>query len=63
MHMQLDLAHDRIRSHYELSRQAHSARQQKALTRAKRAERRAERRLLAAWQTRHALESDLGLAE
>jgi hypothetical protein len=63
VHLQADLARDRTRSHLELSQQLQASRQLVALNRAKRAERKAERRLLAAWQTRSALESNLGLAE
>ncbi|HLK00260.1 MAG TPA: hypothetical protein VKU39_10185 [Streptosporangiaceae bacterium] len=60
---QAELARDRMRSHLRESRQLSSARQLAALRRVKRAERKAERRLVQAWRARQALESTLGLAE
>jgi len=60
---QVELARERTHSRLEESRRLSSARRLTALTRAKRAERKAERRLLRAWQARSALEKTLGLAE
>jgi hypothetical protein len=61
--MQAELARERTRSHLEISSQLKASRQLKALKRARRVERKAERRLLEAWQARSALEENLGIAE
>jgi hypothetical protein len=60
MYMQADLARDRIRGQQEEAKHRGSVRQLKALSRAKRAERKAEARLLQAWRARAQLEAKLG---
>ena len=59
MYLTETLVSERIRSQLELAEQIRFTRKYRALSRARRAERKAERRLLAAWQARSALEATL----
>jgi hypothetical protein len=56
-----ELASERTRSHLELAAQIRDGRKLRALNRARRNERRAERRMLAAWRARHAIETAIGI--
>jgi hypothetical protein len=56
-----ELARERTRDQLELARDLRVAGQLRALERAKRNERKAERRLVEAWRARAAVESVLGL--
>jgi hypothetical protein len=58
-HLPVELARQRTRSHLELAREVHLANRFRALSRARRTELKAERRLLQAWQARHDLEATL----
>lgn len=51
-----ELASERTRSHLELAEELRWARRLRALSKARRAERKAERRMVEAWRTRSALE-------
>jgi hypothetical protein len=51
-----ELASERTRSHLELAEEIRWARRLRALSKARRAERKAERRMVEAWRTRSALE-------
>lgn len=51
-----ELASERTRSHLELAQEIRWARRLRALSKARRAERKAERRMVEAWLTRSALE-------
>ncbi len=59
MYLTEELASERIRNHLELARQLRCARRYRAVSRARRMERKAERRLVEAWRVRIALESTL----
>ncbi|MBV9445063.1 MAG: hypothetical protein JO345_04095 [Streptosporangiaceae bacterium] len=59
MYLTEELASERIRSHLEHAKQIRSARKYRALSRARRTEQKAERRLIEAWRARAALESKL----
>jgi hypothetical protein len=59
MYLTEELASERIRSHLEQAKQMRSARKYRALSRARRMEEKAERRLIEAWRARAALESKL----
>jgi hypothetical protein len=61
MYLPQELASERTRRHLELAEQIRFSRKFRALSRAKRNERKAERRLVEAWRARSALESTLGL--
>jgi hypothetical protein len=63
MHMTEELASERTRSHLENAEQIRNARRYRALSRARRAERKAERRLVEAWRARSALETLIGTTE
>jgi hypothetical protein len=52
-----ELASERTRSHLELAEEIRCVRRLRALSRARRAERKAERRMVEAWRTRSALEA------
>jgi len=60
MYLTETLVSERIRSQLELAEQIRFTRKYRALSRARRAERKAQRRLLAAWRARSALEATLG---
>ena len=51
-----ELASERTRSHLELAAELRCGRRLRALSRARRAERKAERRMVEAWRARSALE-------
>jgi quinol monooxygenase YgiN len=57
MQLTQELASERTRSHLELAEEIRCARRLRALSRARRAERKAERRMVEAWRTRDALEA------
>jgi len=57
MYMPLEMARERMRDHLEQAEELQVSRQIQALSRARRAELRAERRLVEAWRTRAALEA------
>jgi hypothetical protein len=59
MRLQMDLARERTRSHLLLAEELRVTSGLRALHRARRAEHKAERRLLEAWQARDDLESVL----
>jgi hypothetical protein len=61
MKLPVELADERIHRNLELAEQIRVTRKLRALSRAKRTELKAERRLLQAWQARSALESTLGI--
>lgn len=56
-----ELVSERTRSHLELAQQIRQGRKLTALRRARRTERKAERRMLAAWMARSALEASIGI--
>jgi hypothetical protein len=59
MYLTETLVREQIRGQLELAEQIRFTRKYRALSRARRAERKAERRLLAAWHARSALEATL----
>jgi hypothetical protein len=59
MYLAEELASERIRTRIEHARQIRSARKYRALSRARRTEQKAERRLIEAWQARAVLESKI----
>ena len=61
MYLTEELASERMRSHLEQAKQMRSARKYRAISRARRTEQKAERRLIEAWRARAALESKLGM--
>jgi hypothetical protein len=63
MYMTEELASERTRSHLEAAEQIRHARRFRALSRARRAERKAERRLVEAWRVRSDLEALIGTTE
>jgi hypothetical protein len=60
MQMEAELVRERTRSQLQEAAEAHTVRRLRALTRARRNERKAERRLMAAWRARSELEAALG---
>jgi hypothetical protein len=56
-----ELAAERMRSYLELAEQIRWGRKLSALRRARRIERKAERRMLAAWRARSAIEAAIGI--
>jgi hypothetical protein len=62
MHMASELTSERIRSQLELAERSRWGRRHRALSRARRTERKAERRLIEARRARNALEATLGEA-
>jgi hypothetical protein len=56
-----ELAAERIRSHLELAEQIRWGRRLSALRRARRTEQKAERRMVAAWRARSAIEAAIGI--
>jgi hypothetical protein len=61
--MEHELARERARDQLEIARELRQSHQLRALRRARHSERKAERRLLKAWQARAALESVFNTAE
>jgi hypothetical protein len=61
MKLPVELADERIHRNLELAEEIRISRKLRALSRAKRTERKAERRLLQAWQARSALEATFGV--
>ena len=61
MHPTQELASERTRSQLELAEQIRWGRKLSALRKARRTERKAERRMLAAWQARSAIEAAIGI--
>ena len=59
MYLTEELASERIRGHLEYAEHVRSARKYRALSRARRMEQKAERRLIEAWRARAALESKM----
>jgi len=63
MYLTQELVSERTRRQLELASQLRFTRKYRALSRARRTERKAERRMVEAWRARSALESALGLEE
>jgi len=61
MYQAQELASERTRNHLELAAHIREGRRLRALGKARRAERKAERRMLAAWRARTAIESAIGI--
>jgi hypothetical protein len=61
MYVTEELVSERIRSHLKVAEQDRWRRRYRALSRARRTERKAERRLVEAWRARSALEATLGI--
>lgn len=61
MHQAEELASERTRSHLELAEQIRWGRKLAALRKARRSERKAERRMVAAWRARSAIEAAIGI--
>jgi hypothetical protein len=61
MHQTQELVSERTRSQLVLAEQIRQGRKLAALRRARRTERKAERRMLAAWRARSAIEAAIGI--